>query len=190
LYWKSRQWYCRRYMIPPLTDDERGLVALAVALGACQAGGELSEAERAAVATAQTPADPAAVAERRRLIRRGDDPLGESFCSVRTSAVRRKTGSFYTDPAIVDAMLRWVAEQQPAEVVDCGAGTGRFAIAAARLPGVKSVIAVEIDPVASLMLRARVAVLSIKTIRVLNRDFLTLELEPTKLKRAFVGKPP
>jgi tRNA1(Val) A37 N6-methylase TrmN6 len=104
--------------------------------------------------------------------------------------VRRKTGSFYTDRPIVDAMLRWVAEQQPDEVVDCGAGTGRFAIAAARLPGVRSVIAVEIDPVASLILRARAAVLGIKTIRVLNDDFLALELAPTKLRRAFVGNPP
>jgi predicted RNA methylase len=176
-------------MSVPHTDDERRLVALAVALGACGAGGELSAAERA-IAAKQVDADSAAVAEYRRLIRRGEDPLGDMLCSVRTSDARRKTGSFYTASAIVDAMVSWVAEQQPAEVIDCGAGTGRFAIAAARAPGVKSVIAVEIDPVASLILRARAAVLGIKTIQVLNRDFLTLALRPTKARRAFVGNPP
>ena len=173
-----------------LTDDERELVALALALGAGNVGGALSATEEAVAAQCLAKSDGELVTMNRRLIKLGKDPLGDRFCAIRTAATRRQTGSFYTDPPIVEAMLRWVAAQRPDEVIDCGAGSGRFAIGAARLPGVASVVAVEIDPVACLILRARAAVLGIKTINVLNADFLTLKLDPTDRRRAFVGNPP
>lgn len=173
-----------------LRREELAVAELALALGARRAGGTLSEAEEAVAAQCVEVPPRALIAENRRLIQLGQDPLGERLCSVRGAAVRRETGSFYTDPQVVDAMLRWVASEKPDEIVDCGAGSGRFSASAARVPGVKSVLAIEIDPLASLVLRARLSVLRIMTVSVRNEDFLRLKLPAASGKRAFVGNPP
>lgn len=87
-------------------------------------------------------------------------------------------------------MLAWVSLQEAGEIVDCGAGSGRFALAAAKLPMVESVIGVETDPLACLIMRANAAVLKIQTLRVVRADFTTLSLPATSRRRAFVGNPP
>jgi methylase of polypeptide subunit release factors len=97
---------------------------------------------------------------------------------------------FFTDRAIVDAMLRWVGRQEPREVIDCGAGSGRFALSAVRLPTVESITAVELDPLACLVIRGNAAVRAAANVRVLNADFTRLKLERTSGRRAFVGNPP
>lgn len=93
------------------------------------------------------------------LIRSGDDPLGEAFCRLRTPEVRRGDGAVYTPERIVTAMTDW-AEQgpAPAQIVDPGSGSARFALAAGRrFPGA-SIVAVELDPVAAIVGRANLAV--------------------------------
>ena len=172
---------------------ELELVSLALSLGAAQCGGELSAQERSLVERAgAAPGSPTrrAIARVRRAIRQGTDPLGETFCEGRPAAQRRVTGAFYTALPIVDAMMTWVAAQAQEQVVDCGSGSGRFALAATRLTSVKSVIAVDLDPVACLMLRATAAVKGVRNLTVLNTDFTTLALPPASGKRAFVGNPP
>ncbi len=87
-------------------------------------------------------------------------------------------------------MMTWVTAQAPEHVVDCGSGSGRFALAAARIPSVKSVTAVELDPLACLILRANAAANRVRNVTVQNADFTTLELPPSSGKRAFIGNPP
>src|SRR2546430_1151459 len=74
---------------------------------------------------------------------------------------RRKRGAIYTPPLIVNAMIGWAerCHQKPKRVVDCGAGSGRFLMAAAlRFPHAE-LVAVDIDPLSTLMLRANAKVL-------------------------------
>jgi hypothetical protein len=114
-----------------MTAGERRLVSLAAALIGSR--GEVSTAESKLLECAQ-PVDSRLVAHTRRQIRDGEDVPGSTFCSLRSAKERRRRGATYTPAPIVDAMLSWSREQplSPARVVDPGAGSGRFLIAAAR----------------------------------------------------------
>src|SRR5437763_17074908 len=68
----------------------------------------------------------------------GEDPLGDQYSAAYTAEERRGTGATLTPMPIVRAMVEWATRQTtslgtPERIVDCGAGTGRFAIAAARV---------------------------------------------------------
>lgn len=68
----------------------------------------------------------------RKAILAGLDPLGDTFSRIRSPELRRMNGATYTPKAIVQSMVRWAATQgTPVRVVDPGAGSGRFLIAAA-----------------------------------------------------------
>jgi len=129
----------------------------------------------------------------RALIAVGADPLGEMFAQIRSPDARRNQGATYTPPVIVAAMVEWAARQQttPVRVVDAGAGSGRFLIAAARQFPKAKLIGVELDPLAALMLRANAAVngfakrLSVKLI-----DYRDLTLPRVKGATLFIGNPP
>ncbi len=168
------------------------LASLCSALGADSVGGQLSLEEAALLERAKQVPKP----ERRKLssirsaIKRGADPLGEMCFEMRDLQDRRSHGVFYTDRPIVTAMMGWVASQGAQQVVDCGSGSGRFAFEAARLPGVTSVVAVELDALSCLVIRANAAVRKVRTINVLNADFTKLDLPTFAGRRAFVGNPP
>ena len=175
------------------TSAELELVRLALSLGAEKYGGPFSDAEKRLVgrATERTRLPSTAnIREARLAIKAGADPLGDRLCEIRPQIQRRALGAFYTDPSIVQAMLRWVDAQAPEEIVDCGSGTGRFAGAAASMHSDKLVFAVEIDPLACIISRATAAVLQLTNVVVLNRDFTTLNLPSTTRRRAFIGNPP
>lgn len=128
----------------------------------------------------------------RAMILAGDDPLGEALLSIRTPDERRDVGAVYTPGAIVDAMIAWAAKRgTPDRIVDPGAGSGRFvAAAAARFPDA-ALVACEIDPLASLLLRANAAVLGFSnrlTVRV--QDYRLLKLPRIKGPTLYVGNPP
>ena len=96
----------------------------------------------------------------RALIATGKDPLGETFCRLRGNVERRRLGAIYTPDTIVGGMMQWAARQgnEPARIVDPGSGSGRFILAAAaRFPNAE-LIAVDIDPLAMLILRGNAAV--------------------------------
>jgi predicted O-methyltransferase YrrM len=91
-------------------------------------------------------------------IRRGGDPLGDAFSSLRSAAVRRAAGAIYTPAPIVHSMMSWLAAQgQPARIVDPGAGSGRFIMAAGQAFPDAHLVAVETDPLAALTLRANLS---------------------------------
>ena len=66
-------------------------------------------------------------------IRAGEDPLGQAFCRIRPPEQRRGAGQTFTPLAVVDSMISWASRALiPARVVDPGAGSARFLVAAGR----------------------------------------------------------
>jgi len=179
-----------------MTDAEGGaeadLLRLAVELGADRVGGSFSreECRLLEVARGRGPRPPGQVVDARAAILRGEDPLGDAFCALRDSRQRRRAGAFYTPASVVAPMLEWALSHAPSRLVDPGCGSGRFAAAAARTrPGLR-VIAVDLDPVATLLTRAALAVIDAREPQVLHTDYTKLSLPPEPGPTAFVGNPP
>lgn len=128
----------------------------------------------------------------RQAIIRGGDPLGEMFCKVRSPKIRRAQGAVYTPLPIIDAMVDWAAAQdKPARVIDPGAGSGRFLFAAGKRFPDAHLVAVEIDPLAALTLRANAAVLGLSDrLTVLVQDYRAADLADINGKTLFLGNPP
>lgn len=127
------------------------------------------------------------------LVKAGGDPLGAAFCILRSSAERRKLGATYTPPAIVAAMTEWACSRRniPARIVDPGSGSGRFLIAAAKHYRDAELVAVEIDPLASLMLRANARVLGFESrLTVKLFDYRLVSLPKISGQTLFIGNPP
>lgn len=125
-------------------------------------------------------------------IESGEDPLGDAFASVRSAAARRITGAVYTPTAIVNSMVSWLESQlSPERIVDPGAGSGRFIIAAARKFPDAKLIAVEMDPLAALILRTNIHIVGIdKRTNIIVDDYRNIALRKIKGVTAFIGNPP
>ncbi len=123
-------------------------------------------------------------------VRAGEDPLGEAFCQLRARPARWAAGAFYTPPAIVEPMVRWVLDQRPARVIDAGCGSGRFSVALRRAGFEGSLVAVDNDPLAALMTRAHLAAAGCEPADVRAVDFTRLALESIDGPTAFIGNPP
>ena len=176
--------------------SEPELVALAAALGADKVEG-LVPAERALLRAATKAAgrlDPRTIAQVRDEIRDGRDPLGDAFCTLRDAAERRPQGATYTPLPIVDAMIAWARDHGGAlaRVVDPGAGSGRFVVAAGRAFPAASLVAVELDPLAALLARAHLAASGLaRRARVLVGDYRNVKLPALPRGRTlFLGNPP
>ena len=118
--------------------------------------------------------------------------MGEGLQRVRTRQARRALGQTYTPAALVDAMVRWVADQGGVtRVIDPGAGTGRFAFAAARRLPAAQIVAVEIDPVAALILRATARLLEMeRRFQLVVSDFRSYVPPEIEGATAYLGNPP
>ena len=174
--------------------SEPGLVGAALALGARGVPG-WSERESALVRE-MDPRAPgeAALRDIRALIAEGSDPLGEAFCGLRSPERRRPDGATYTPPAIVESMVAWAADDPPpGRVVDPGAGSGRFAVAAGRRFPRARVLAVELDPVAAICCRGHLAAAGLAgRARVEAADYRALPAEPPDdgAGTLYLGNPP
>ena len=129
-------------------------------------------------------------------VRSGDDPLGDRYSVLRSAQERRATGVTLTPLRLVESMVAWARRHaqswgRPQRIIDPGAGTGRFAIRAARTFPDSHILAVENDPDVLLILRAnlRVAGLSDR-IEVVVADFRELDLGPADGPTLFLGNPP
>jgi hypothetical protein len=79
----------------------------------------------------------------------------------------------------------------PERIVDPGSGSGRFLMAAARAFPAAKLVAVEIDPLASLMTRANAAVLGFSDrLKIEMVDYRALNLPKIKGPTLFIGNPP
>ncbi len=77
---------------------------------------------------------------------------------LRPARERRLRGAVYTPAAIVAAMLDWAERHAaPERVIDPGAGSGRYLIAAGRRFPESRLIGVELDPLAALLARGNLA---------------------------------
>ena len=164
----------------------------ALALGAAEVDG-WSPAEAALGAAAgDAHPGPAEVARIRAAIADGRDPLGDAFCALRDAERRRPDGATYTPPAIVAAMVAWSAHgPAPARVVDPGAGSGRFAVAAGRRFPRARIVAVERDPLAALTCRAHLAAAGLGDRATgLTGDYRTADLGAAEGGRLYLGNPP
>ena len=173
-----------------MITDERQLAAAAAAL--LSPGTRLTRAERSLVPRNVTIPEKTLAALRKQ-IRAGGDPLGDAFSQIRAPETRRAQGATYTPRAIVDAMIGWAADQAatPVRVVDPGAGSGRFILAAGKAFPKATLVAVDIDPLATLMLRANAAVLKLdRRLAIELADFRALELAKVDGPTLFIGNPP
>lgn len=177
---------------PPSGVHESRLIALAVALGAADIGGPLSSAEAAAIdAVAEIgPVGSETIRRTTAELLAGGDPLGEQLSGIRSPIERRAVGAFYTPPSIVEPMIRWTLEREPDRIVDAGCGSGRFAVAAARLRPSLPLIAIDTDPVATLLTRAALAVVGAQAASVVQADYTTFEADVIAGRTAYVGNPP
>lgn len=105
---------------------------------------------------------------------------------------RRRLGAVYTPFPIVEAMMNWAkAHATPSRIVDPGAGSGRFTIAALRAFPAVEVIAVEIDPLAVSTLERNVRASGMAgRVRILNADFREVMLPSISGRTLFIGNPP
>lgn len=180
---------------PPATtmhpETESELVALCLTLIGQHDG--LSAAERQLAQTAPVTTLKADQLEAiRKAISVGADPLGEAFSSIRSAAERRPSGAVYTPLPIVHSMISWLAAQgTPARIVDPGAGSGRFILAAGKAFPAAQLVAIEMDPLAALMLRANLSARGwTHRTQVLVQDYREVELASCAGMTAFIGNPP
>ncbi len=152
----------------------------------------LSSAERELLESVNDQAHPAGVRTNGPATRPQQETFTSKLADARSIEERRNLGQFFTPQPIVDVMIEWVREQTPAQIVDAGCGTGRFAVAAARAMPDIPVLAIDSDPVATLVCRARVSELGLDKITVHCGDFLRepLPLPLPGSRTAYVGNPP
>lgn len=175
--------------VSDLLTSEPLLAGLAASV--LPASADLTAAEQALVESAPTPS-PELVAMVRESAAHGLDPLGDAFIRLRSPEVRREDGATYTPAEIVSAMVGWAKRiETPVRIVDPGAGSGRFALAAASMFPDAEVVAVELDPLAALLCRAnfRLAGLADRA-RVVVSDYRELSLPKVDGPTLYVGNPP
>lgn len=128
----------------------------------------------------------------RKAIREGRDPLGDEFCRLFRPAQRREKGAVYTPSPIVDAMVNWASEgPTPERIIDPGSGSARFATAAGDLFPKAKIIAIELDPVASLLARATLAVKKQgHRAEVTVEDYRSFSRSPVGGPTLYIGNPP
>lgn len=170
----------------------RDLLRMAMELGAASFGGPLSDLEALILERIVFYPPPSRdhVESIRQLIRAGGDPLGDELCEAWSATERRSAGAFYTQPAIVRPMVEWAIARSPRRLVDPGCGSGRFAAAAFRQDPRLEIVAIDLDPVATILTRATMAALGVHSVTVLQADYTHLELQQIEGCTAFVGNPP
>ena len=173
-----------------LSEPELARVAWAISRRGALA--DLSEPESDLVGTLERPGAESAGESLIDLIRSGGDPLGDAFMRLRPPDVRRPLGATYTPSGIVSSMVAWLAGRtRPARVIDPGAGSARFLVAAGRAMPEADLVGVEIDPLASLLARANLTAAGLDhRARILVQDYRTADLGACVGTTAYIGNPP
>lgn len=120
------------------------------------------------------------------------DPIGDNYIASHSAAERRKNGSVYTPLHIVEMMISDAKSNiDPDIVVDCGCGSGRFALAAARAFPNAVIYAVDSSSLACEMCAENVRRNHLdKNIKILNLNFMDFELPSGRGKTLWIGNPP
>ncbi|WP_411097599.1 N-6 DNA methylase [Streptomyces sp. 020-2-3H-GM] len=167
------------------------LVRLCAALGA-EAVGSLAPGEQELLASHAGSSPENLVRSAADDIGRGLDPLGDAYTRLLSPQERRPLGQTYTPTAIVESMVQWATDQgSPARIVDPGAGSGRYLLAAAHAFPEAVLVGADIDPLSTLMLRANVAASGLaERATVVLGDYRSLALPDIDGRTLFVGNPP
>jgi methylase of polypeptide subunit release factors len=112
------------------------------------------------------------------------------LCSLRPAALRRQHGAFYTPSVIGAAMVNWLLAHRLDRVVDPGCGSGRFAVMVSRQQPDIPLIAIDTDPLATLLTRAALAVVGARDVQVLQQDYFSLTLPSYAGRTGFIANPP
>jgi adenine-specific DNA-methyltransferase len=171
--------------------NEIDLISAAVALGARTVRGWSWQEERLS-AKAQ-PIATERLVQLTASINNGLDPLGSAFCRLRSPEVRRSIGATYTPRTIVSSMLRWAKAHavEPARIVEPGAGSGRFLVAAGRRFPTSELVGIEIDPLPAAIARANIAACGFaERSAVLVRNYRSVLLPPIEGVTLYIGNPP
>jgi hypothetical protein len=196
---------CREDDPVPLTEGLPGLVGAALGLGAAQVAG-MSGAERELAARAgrelaagtldgQAGALDELAGGLREQIRAGQDPLGDALRLARGAAERRRLGQTLTPAPVVASMVEWAAGRfgraGPHRVVDPGAGSARFLVAAGRRWPRARLVGVETDPAAALAARANLAAAGFAgRSAVICADYRSVRLPAAGGPTLYLGNPP
>lgn len=171
--------------------NESNLVSAALALGARTVSGWSTGEER--LAARAIPISPTSTEQLLDQIRAGDDPLGNAFSLLRSCEERRVLGATFTPNLIVSSMLGWAKTKsiEPSRVVEPGAGSARFLMAAARLFRTAELIGVEVDPLPAMIARANLAAAGFAgRSQVLVGDYRMIALPRIAGCTLYVGNPP
>jgi adenine-specific DNA-methyltransferase len=176
--------------VPPI-DSIGKLVAVCRALGADSVG-VLEEAEKYILDDSPFLVQDDVVDWVRSEIESGNDPLGDAYCQLVSAHDRRPLGQTYTPDVIVQSMIQWaVGQGTPGRIIDPGVGSGRYLLAAARQFPKSEVIGADIDPLATVMLRANVAVAGLQDrVAVQLGDYRELKVPVIDSPTLFIGNPP
>jgi hypothetical protein len=170
---------------------EYHLKAAALRLGAKNIDG-WSAAEAALVRNIDL-LDAEAAATLAKEIKRGGDPLGATFCYLRSAKVRRDKGATYTPPYVAHTMSDWAKRQnfKPTRIIDPGAGSARFLLSAAKRFPKAELIGIEIDPLAALIARANLATAGLANrAQIIVGDYRNVILPEHDGRTLFIGNPP
>lgn len=121
------------------------------------------------------------------------DALGVAFCKENSPQSRRPEGITLTPQFIVEQMLEEVVRRNPdvQRIVDCGAGTGRFSIAAAKAFPNAQIVAVEYNAKLAALLQENLALSGIADrVTIVMQDFRDLVLQPIAGRTLYIGNPP
>jgi adenine-specific DNA-methyltransferase len=165
---------------------------LSISLGLVPRGA-LTPAEKAATRGIKASCDSARLDSISARISRGEDPLGQAYCRIKTPAERRDAGQTFTPPDIVTTMLAWARSQgrKITRIVDAGSGTGRYTRAALQAFPQAQAVSVELDPVVAVLLRANLEACGLSArCQVVVDDYRNLQLPTIEGSTLFIGNPP
>jgi methylase of polypeptide subunit release factors len=170
--------------------NEHELIGVALALISNRS--LLSPQERIAASGIRASRSAELIEATRSAIKAGLDPLGDALIHLRSAKSRRALGAVYTPPTIIRSMMAWsVAQGEPERVVDPGAGTGRFLMAAAGKFPRASLVGIELDPVAALLLRGNVAALRLQhRAKIIVGDYRAAAIPDVSGRTLYIGNPP
>ena len=174
-----------------LFRNETELASVAIALGAEKIGPWSEQETALGVATKKTVLPKQKLADLRDLIRSGYDPLGEAFCVLRSPAERRENGATYTPNPVVQTMVDWAARTHtPARIIDPGSGSARFLVNAGAVFPEAELVGVDIDPLATLIARANLAVAGFSNrSRIILGDYRQFT-DAIQSRTLYIGNPP
>lgn len=178
--------------VAELIGSEAELIAASLALGASESGGPLARAEVELARKAIDIRLPDTITTTlRALIESGEDPLGSAFSILRSAEERRGQGATYTPAPIVRNMVEWAASKKtPCRVIDPGVGSARFLKSAGALFSKAQLVGIDVDPLATLMARANLAVAGLgHRSRVILGDFRRFN-DQVDGSTLYIGNPP